>query len=468
VVNPYRQPLTHALEITLDYLDRVNDLPVASRSTNLDLQNAIAGPLPETGEDPTAILDQLVQIAEPGLNITGSGRFFGWVIGGVLPTALAADWITSTWDQNAGSAATAPSHNTVEDVAGTWLKDLFGLPASTSFTMCTGSQSGHFIALAAARHGVLAARGWDVESKGLAGAPPIRVLTTELRHISADRAIRYVGIGLDNVSSLPVDAHGSVTAESLESTLAVSDQPTIVILQAGDLSTGAYDRFDELTEIAHNHGAWVHVDGAIGLWAAASPNYRHLTQGMNKADSWVTDGHKWLNVPYDCGYCFIANPEAHSGAMSYAVSYIAHADEYRDTRDWNMEMSRRGRGFATWGALRSLGRQGVADLVDHCCQKAEQLTLGIGDLPGAEVLWAPIINQGLVRFLDPKPGATDADHDCRTDAVISNILASGEALFGGVTWNGKRAMRISVSNWRTSDADITRTLTAIQQAIESA
>jgi glutamate/tyrosine decarboxylase-like PLP-dependent enzyme len=273
---------------------------------------------------------------------------------------------------------------------------------------------------------------------------------------------------MDNVESLPVDDHGSITAETLEAALTASDRPTILLLQAGDLCTGAYDRFDELVPVAHKHGAWVHVDGAFGLWAAASPNYRHLTKGIELADSWVTDGHKWLNVPYDAGYCFVAHPEAHSGAVSYAVSYIVGSDESRDTKDWNMEMSRRGRGFATWAALRSLGRQGVADLVDHCCRKAEQLTLGIGDLPGAEVLWAPIINQGLVRFLDPKPGATDADHDHQTDAVIANILASGEALFGGVTWNGKRAMRISVSNWHTSDEDIARTLCAIQKAIAKA
>ena len=466
--SPFAEPLQHAHDHALAWIDRFETTPVSAQASLSDLQQALNVPLLDSGIDPVQVIEELVAAVEPGLHVTGSGRFHGWVIGGALPAALAADWLTSAWDQNAGALAVSPVASVVEDVAGEWLKEILGIPATASFTFCTGSQAGHIIALAAARHAVLERVGWNVATSGLSGSPRIRILTTSARHISADRAIRLLGLGWDNVEPLEIDEFGSITAASLKTALEKETLPTILILQAGDLCTGAYDRFSELVDLAHEHNVWVHIDGAIGLWAAASPNYSHLMAGAERADSWITDGHKWLNVPYDSGFCFIADSEAHRSAMSYTVSYIGSGSEFRDTRDWNIEMSRRARGFTAYAAIRSLGRKGIADLVDQCCQRAMSLTLGIGDLAGAEVLCQPVINQGLVRFLDPNPTATEADHDRRTDQVLAGILASGEALFGGVVWNGKHAMRISVSNWRTNDEDINRTLAAIQTAIAAA
>jgi aromatic-L-amino-acid decarboxylase len=265
---------------------------------------------------------------------------------------------------------------------------------------------------------------------------------------------------------LPVDDDGRLRPETLAAEIErEADRPAIVLLQAGDLNTGAYDPFAELIPIAKRHGAWVHVDGAMGLWAAASLRLRHLLNGAELADSWATDGHKWLNVPYDCGYAFVRDRESHRASMSHRESYLIHDAEARDQMDWNPEWSRRARGFSTYAALRQLGRGGVAALVQRCCDHARALVLGIGALPGAEVVWEPRINQGLVRFLDPSPAATEADHDRWTDRVIGRINASGEAFFGGTTWRGRRAMRVSVSNWQTSEADVARVVKAVESIL---
>jgi len=274
--------------------------------------------------------------------------------------------------------------------------------------------------------------------------------------------VRLLGLGKANMVDLPVDDDGRLLPATLAAGLdREADRPAIVLLQAGDLNTGAYDLFAELIPIAKRHGAWVHVDGAMGLWAAASPRLRHLLNGAELADSWATDGHKWLNVPYDCGYAFVRDPESHRASMSHRESYLIHDAEARDQMDWNPEWSRRARGFSTYAALRQLGREGVAALVERCCDHARALVLGIGALPGAEVVWEPQINQGLVRFLDPSTAATEADHDRRTDHVIARINASGEAFFGGTMWRGRRCMRVSVSNWRTSEADVVRVIRAV-------
>jgi glutamate/tyrosine decarboxylase-like PLP-dependent enzyme len=462
-------PLRAALDHALDYLRSLDTAPVGATKSLADLRAALAKPLAETGVDPVQVIDDLVADTAGGLTGTAGGRFFGWVIGGSLPAALAADWLTATWDQNAAAYAPAPAAAVAEDVAGTWLKELLGLPATASFAVTTGSQTAHVIGLAAARNVVLGAEGWDVEQRGLFAAPPVHLFTTGLRHITVDRAIRYLGFGLDSLQPLPVDETWRVTAATLDDALTTAPAgPKIVILQAGELSTGTFDSFSELIDIAHQHRAWVHIDGAFGLWAAASPKYRHLMTGADHADSWVTDGHKWLNVPYDCGFALVAHPDAHRNAVGYSASYVASTSGMRDPKDWNIEMSRRARGFAPYAAIRQLGRAGVAALVDDCCRRASDLVLGIGDLPTVETLYAPTINQGLVRILDPKPGATNADHDRRTDAVIEAIVTSGEALFGGTTWQGKRAMRVSVSNWRTTDDDINRTISAVQKALRTA
>ena len=459
----YQAALQHAFSYALQYLGNLQNMPVAATATYPELKSRLSHPLTDQGLAADKIIDDLIRDSKGGVLGSASGRFFGWVIGGSLPAALAADWITSTWDQNAALYATGPAEAVIEEIVGEWLKELLGLPAGASFGLVTGSQMAHFTCLAAARHDLLAHRGWDVERKGLAGAPEIRILTTDQRHGTIDRAVRMLGLGTDNILDLPCDAFGCLEPRVLEQALARQpDQPTIVLLQAGDLNIGAFDPFQELIPIAHRFGAWVHVDGAFGLWVGASPSRHELLKGVNEADSWVTDGHKWLNVPYDCGYAFVASPDAHHDSMSHRASYFAHAVEARDQIDWNPEWSRRGRGVATYAALRQLGRLGVADLIDRCCLFAHQLVTRIGALPGAEMVWEPRINQGLVRFLDPTPGAGEPDHDRRTEAIIEEILKTGEAFFGGTTWRGKRCMRVSVCNWQTNESDVDRTVAAVK------
>ncbi len=452
--------LTHAVRFLGD-LDTRQVTPMASLA---ELREALGGPLPETGPGPEQVVEDLVRAVEAGLLASTSGRFFGWVIGGALPAALAADWLTSAWDQNAAIVATSPAAAVAEEVCGAWLKEVLGIPRESSFALVTGSQMGHVTALAAARHSLLAARGWDVERRGLAGAPPLRVLASELRHESIGRAVRLLGIGTDAITPVATEPSGAISLEALAAVLDATDRaPTIVCLQAGELNTGAFDSFAEACALARRHGAWTHVDGAFGLWAAASRALRHLTDGIERADSWVTDGHKWLNTPFDIGFAFVAHPDAHREAMTTRASYFAHDAAGRDQMNWNPEWSRRARGFVVYAALRSLGKQGLAQLVERSAQQARQLVTGIGALGGAEVLAEPVVNQGLVRFLAP-----DGNHDRHTDAVIARIQERGEAWFGGTTWRGKRAMRVSVCNWRTTDADLHRAVQAVEAALSAA
>jgi len=427
----------------------------------------LARPLVDDGVEAAQVLEELVADVAGGVLGSAGGRFFGWVIGGSVPVALAADWLTSVWDQNAAIHACGPAVAVMEEIAGKWLKDLLGLPPDAGFAFTTGSQLAHVTGLAAARHALLARHGWDVARRGLAGAPPIRILTSNQRHGSIERAVRLLGLGDENVIDLPVDAQGRLEVEALATALGTSDRPTIVILQAGDLHIGAFDQFAELIPVARRHGAWVHVDGAFGLWVNASPKYRHLVTGVDRADSWATDGHKWLNVPYDSGYVFVADPQAQRDAVSHRTSYTTVVEGARDQIDWNPEWSRRARGVATYAAIRQLGRRGIADLIDRTCRHAYALVTGIGALPGAEVVWTPTINQGLVRFLSRKPTATAADHDARTDEVIARILETGEAFFGGTTWQDMRCMRVSVCNWQTSAEDVYRAIAAVEKVLRA-
>jgi glutamate/tyrosine decarboxylase-like PLP-dependent enzyme len=342
---------------------------------------------------------------------------------------------------------------------------LLDLPRSASFALVTGCQMAHFTALAAAREGVLRAAGWNVEQEGLFGAPKIRVLANDTRHSTVDRALRFLGIGERAVCPIPTDDAGRVTEASLQQSLRANPGPTIVVLAAGDLNTGVFDTFRTLIPIAKAAGAWVHVDGAFGLMARASRTKRHLVDGIELADSWATDAHKWLNVPYDSGIAIVRDRAAHNAAMTVSASYLVESDVARDEVDWNPEFSRRARGFALYAALRELGREGLAAVIDRCCAYCHAIVTGIGALDGAEVLWEPELDQGLVRFLDPRAGATDADHDAYTDAMIAGINATGEAFFGGVTWKDRRAMRISVVNWRTNDSDVARTIDAARRVL---
>jgi glutamate/tyrosine decarboxylase-like PLP-dependent enzyme len=464
--SPFRPVLERALEHALAHLEDLDRAPVATTATLAELRARLARPLPEGGTDAVQVLDDLVTDAAGGVLGSAGGRFFGWAIGGSLPAALAADWLTSAWDQNAALYACGPAEAVIEEVCGAWLKDVLCLPAGAGFALVTGTQMAHVTCLAAARHTLLARRGWDVERRGLPGAPRLRVLSGSERHGSIERAVRMLGLGSDCVEDLPVDGEGRLRAATLEAALASAPEaPTIVLLQVGDLNTGAFDPCDELISPAHSLGAWVHVDGAFGLWAAASPAQRHLLAGLGDADSWSTDGHKWLNVPYDCGYAFVADAAALRGAMSHRAAYLTHDDDARDQIDWNPEWSRRGRGVATYAALRELGRRGLADLVERNCRHARALVMRLGALPGAEVVRGPGHNQGLVRFRDLGPGATEADHDRRTDQVVAAIAGSGEAFFTGTTWHGKRCMRVSVLSWRTGEEDVDRAVEAARAAL---
>ena len=466
VDSPFRVALEHALTHTLAHLGNLDSAPVAAGATLESLRERLGKPLNGEGMAAEAVIDDLVRDTAGGITGNAGGRFFGWVIGGSLPAALAADWLTSAWDQNAASYACAPAEAVIEEVCGAWLKDLLGLPPPASFALTSGCQMAHVTALASARNHLLAARGWDVERDGLGGAPRIRVLSSDQYHGSITRATRLLGMGTGAVTGLPVNDAGQLEAATLERALAEApDLSTIVLLQAGDLNIGAYDCFAELIPLAHRYKAWVHVDGAFGLWANASARHKHLLAGVEHADSWATDGHKWLNVPYDSGFAFVAHPDAHRRAMSYEASYIAHNDLVREQKDWNPDWSRRGRGVPAYAALRQLGRDGVADMVDRCCNHAHRIVTGIAALPGAQLVWEPRINQGLVRFLDPRPGAMQSDHDQWTDHVSDAVVAGGEAFFTNTTWRGKRCMRVSVCNWQTSAGDVERAIAAVARVL---
>jgi glutamate/tyrosine decarboxylase-like PLP-dependent enzyme len=457
--NLLNKAATHAAR----YLETVDARPIAATASFEQLRRQLGKKFPEAPMAAEQVIDDLVRDAEGGLLGSSNARFFGWVIGGTLPVALAADWLTSAWDQNAASNLTAPAEAIVEEVCGDWAKQLLGLPAAASFGLVTGCQMAHTTAFAAARHKLLRDCGWNVEEQGLAGAPALRVLTTGNRHESIIRAVCLLGIGANAIGIVPGDNLGRMDMGALEEVFRNSaDAPTIVSLQAGDLNTGLFDRFGEACRIAHAHGAWVHVDGAFGLWAATSEKYRHLLDGVAEADSWATDGHKWLNLPFDCGLVFVADPAPHRAAFAQDTSYSVPVQAVRNQKDWNPEWSRRGRGFSVYAAIRALGRSGIADIVERCCAHATRLAEGIGELAGAEMVARPIVNQGLVRFLSP-----DGDHDRRTDAVIRRIQAGGVAWFGGVTWRGMRVMRISVCNWATTGRDVEAAIGAVRAAMSA-
>ncbi len=449
-------PLRVAFDHATAFIDGLGTRDVAARADAESLRAVLGGVLPAAASDPAAVIEAVARGMEPGLLGTSTGRFFGWVIGGALPVGIAADWLASSWDQNAAAFATSPASSVIEEVCGAWLKELLGIPAQASFAFVTGCQMAHATALAAARHRLLADRGVDVEADGLAGAPRLRILTGQTRHESLLRAARLVGIGTRAVEVLPVDEASRLRLDALAAALAASDQPTVVCLQAGDMNTGAFDPFVEACVLARAHGAWVHVDGAFGLWAAASPRLRHLLAGAEGAHSWATDGHKWLNVPQDCGYVFIADRAAHHGAFAQVTSFAHAVEDTRRQLEWGPEWSRRTRALPSYAVIRSLGHEGIAAMIEGCCDHARALVEGLAALPGVEVLAWPQINQGLVRF---------GDSDERTDAVVAAVQAGGEAWFGSTVWRGKRVMRISVCDWRTAASDVNRAIEAIKKVL---
>ena len=451
-----RELLRHTAELAADFLDTLDERPLWPPATVDELRAALGGPLPEEPSEPLAVVEELARRADPGVVGIPSGRYFGFVIGGALPAALAADWLTSVWDQNAGLVVGGPAAAVVEEVAGTWLKDLLGIPTTASFAFVTGCQMAHVTCLAAARHATLERAGWDIVRDGLAGSPPIRVLAGTKRHVTIDRALRLLGIGSGSIVPIASDEQGRMRTAELADALDQIDGPAIVCAQAGEVNTGAFDPLGEIAELSRAAGTWLHVDGAFGLWASASPELRHLLDGADQADSWATDAHKWLNVPYDCGLAFVAHPDAHRAAMRLTAEYlVTDPDAARDQMDWTPEFSRRARGFAVYAALRSLGRRGLTDLVESSCARARRFAHEIASLPGCEVLNDVVLNQVLFRFRD----------DEATSAALAEVQASGEAWMSGTTWDGRAAIRLSVSNWRTTERDIARTVAAFERAL---
>jgi len=412
-----------------------------------ELRARLGGPLPDGGEDPSTLVERLVADVDDGLVAMGSPRYFGFVIGGSLPAALATDWLVSTWDQNVFLYLPTPAASIVEEVAAAWLIDLLGLQPETSVGFTTGATMANFTALAAARHAVLRAVGWDVEEDGLVGAPPVHVVVGERVHASMVIALRLVGLGRRGARRVAVSGEGAMRVADLRHTLAeLPPGPTIVAVQAGEVNTGAFDPLDEIADaVRERPGAWLHVDGAFGLWAAASPALRHLVRGIERADSWSTDAHKWLNVPYDAGVVFVRDAAAHRAAMGVSAAYLPPAPgAERDPFDYVPEMSRRGRGFVIYAALRSLGRDGVRALVESSCAVARRMAHRLARSPRVAILNEVVLNQVLVRF---------GDSDETTREVIRRVQDEGTAWAGGTTWEGRLAMRISVSNWATTPED---------------
>jgi glutamate/tyrosine decarboxylase-like PLP-dependent enzyme len=451
--------LAAASELAGRYLDGLRDRPVGPRADAEALIEALGRDLPEHGVDAETVIRDMAAAVEPGLMASAGPRFFGFVFGGALPASVGADWLTAAWDQNAVLHAASPAAAAAEQVAGEWLLDLLGLPADASFGLTGGAGLANVVALAAARHAVLERVGWDVEARGLFGAPEIRVMIGDEAHATLESALQYLGLGRDRVVRVPTDEQGRMRADAF-ATLMGGDQPTIVCTQAGNVNTGASDPIGAIAErLAGHPDAWHHVDGAFGLWAGASPRYRGLVEGVERADSWATDAHKWLNVGYDCGFVATAHPAAHRGAMSMHGAYLVEDPTRRDGSQWLLDSSRRARGFAVYATLRSLGRDGVRDLVERCCMLADRIGDRLREAPGVTVLNEVVLNQVLVRF---KPAGGDADEHTR--AVVRRVQEDGTAWLGGTTWHGMAAMRISVSNWSTTESDVDATVDAILRA----
>ena len=441
------------------YLASLDTRPVASRGTPAEMRLPLPAQFPEHGIPACDVVRAIAAAAEPGLTGNAGGRFFAWVKGGALPAALATDMMCSAWDQNAVLASTSPAGAVLEEVAGQFLLEALRLPADASYAFVTGCQMAHATSLATARHAVLARKGWDVEAKGLQGAPIIRVLANAHHHSSVTRALRLLGLGSECIEPLGGDRPGQVSTEVLRAALArTPDAPTIVILNAGDLNIGACDDFAALCPIARAAGAWVHVDGAFGLWANASPRLASLVAGVELADSWATDGHKWLNTPYDCGMAITRDAVAHSAAMRMTAAYLTSGGSVRDPMDFTPEWSRRARALPALAALMELGRDGLAAMIERCCDHAIAIYDGIVGVEGATGIARPTMNQGLIRF-NAKDGSNISD------TVISAINASGEAFVSGGSWDGERVMRISVCGWNTSANDVARTVAATAGAL---
>lgn len=434
-----------AAERSLRYLDGIRDRRVAPLPEQVDGLKALAGPLPDGPTDPAAVLALLDDAGSPATVVSAGGRYFGFVTGGSLPVTLAANWLAGAWDQNGGLVVASPVAAALEETVLRWLIDALALPPGTGAGFVTGATMANFTALDAARHAVLARSGWDVEAAGLFDAPSITVIVGDEVHVSLLKALTMLGLGRDRIVRVPVDGQGRMRARALP----VIAGPTIVCAQAGNVNSGAFDPVEQICAAAHAAGAWVHVDGAFGLWAAAAPERAYLTRGVEHADSWALDAHKWLNVPYDSGVAFVRRPEDLRSAMSASAAYLAETGQ-REPCHYTPEMSRRARGVEIWAALRALGRTGLADLIERTCRQAARFAAGLRDA-GYDVLNDVVLNQVLVAFGD----------DETTRRVIAGVQSDGTCWCGGTAWHGRAAMRISVSSWATTDEDVDRSLAAM-------
>lgn len=439
-----------------EYRASLGERPVAPRVDPEKLRDGFGGELNRSAIPAEQVLEVLIRAAEPGLMANAGPRFFGFVIGGSLPAATVADILATGWDQVAFNPVLSPAAAAAEQVAGEWLKDLLGIPASASVGFVTGAQEANTVGLAAARHHVLAEAGWDVERDGLVGAPPVRVVAGEERHGTIDRSLRLLGFGTSAMEIVRATGDGAMDVEDLARVLdAHGGGPLIVCLQSGNVNTGACDDLRAASELVHARGGWVHVDGAFGLWAAASPTTAHLVDGVELADSWGCDGHKWLNVPYDSAFAFCSRPEVHGAAVSYAAAYLTGSGGEPAGADLTLQSSRRARGFAVWAALRQLGRDGVADLVERCCALARRFAERLAD-GGAEIVNEVTLNEVLVDF----EGAS-------IDAVVDAVQREGTCWLGATTWRGRRLMRIAVSNYATTESDVDAAVEAILRVVRA-
>ena len=445
--------LRDAMQRSCAYLESLGERPVAPRPDAVAALGMLDEPLPDASSDPAGTLALLDEIVTPATMAMAGPRFFGFVIGGALPATLAANWLAGAWDQNAGLYNTTPGVAHLERVALQWLIELFDLPAGTTGAFVTGATVANFTALAAARHHVLQQAGWNVEADGLFGAPVITVITGEEVHPTLLKSLGMLGLGRSRIVRVPVDGQGRMRPDALP---AISG-PTIVCLQAGNVNTGAFDPFEVIIARAHEQGAWVHVDGAFGLWAKAAPTLRHLASGLEGADSWATDAHKWLNVPYDSGLAFVRHPHALQPAMAVTAEYLPTETDHRNPSDFTPELSRRARGVEVWTALRTLGRAGLSELFERNCRQARRFAEGLA-AAGLEILNDVVLNQVLVSFGSPE----------ETRAVVAAVQADGTCWCGGTVWQGKTAMRISVSSWATTDDDVHRSLDAMLRIAKSA
>ena len=448
--------MMRAAEAAIDYRRRIATAETTPAATYAEILPAFDAPVPEQGGEADAIIAELIERATPGIRASTGPRFYGWVIGSSHPTGVAADWLTAAWGQNAGNILAAPAASAVEAVAARWLLDLLGLPGEASVGFVTGATVANFVCLAAARSEVLRRVGWDVEGDGMFGAPPINVLIGADAHATVFSGLKYLGLGAKRVTWVATDDAGRMLPGAFETALKAASGPVIAIAQAGQINTGASDPFADIAPMAREAGAWLHVDGAFGLWAQASPHHAHLTQGVELADSWATDGHKWLQTPYDSGFAIVRDAEAHRRAMAISASYLPPAEgAERDPSAYVPELSRRARGFAAWAMIRQLGRSGIAEMVERCCLVASRIAERAAAEPGIALVMAPELNQVMFRF---------GDSDDATRATVQRVQDDAVAWIGGADWHGQWVMRVSVSSSATTEADADLTAEAIVSA----